>query len=1040
MSPIISVGSLVGALILTSTSWESANADPGNGRDHAKLAAHEDPTELRVLDWVLWYVSKYYVEPSRIDPNAMVLAGLDALEGTIPEALVERLDDGKRVRVHVGTHVREFDVVTFAPWGVGPRLREIFRFVDEHSQLDDEQRRDAEYAMIEGLLATLDPHTNLLRPEDFEDMRTSTKGSFGGLGIEIGMREGKLMILRVMDGNPAAEAGLLAGDQIVQIDDQSAITMSSDDALPRLRGAPGTKVVLHVRRVGHDKPLKFTVTRDVIKLDSVVAEILPAIAKDGSKQLVGYVQIPKNFAQTTGKELREKLQDFEKRGVQGVVLDMRDNPGGLLGAAVEVADAFLGSGTIVSTVGNAQPRDESQATSRYDFPNLPVVVLVDQGSASATEIVAGALRNLDRAVILGRRTFGKGSVQVLHDRRVGGQELALKLTIAQYLTPGDVSIQSVGVPPDLETVPVWLFKDNIFYFGKSRFDRIREESLALHLNNATATRVAPTAGPLYFWDGNASGDSEEIDAAVAGGGAELARATVLLRDPEVRLARDLVVWAPSPRRQEILSKIDDFVETQRDIEDERLRKQLAKRGIDWSVGPAPTAGTSALLETELTFDRPNLTIRGGESGTVTMKVTNKGTAPAFQVRAMSSSDYSYFDERELLFGRLDPGQSRTATLKLSVGEQELTRQDRIDFDLADLHNSGIGSSSARTLEIRSQGLPRPQFAYSVQVLDDPRSGDGIVGNGDGVPQAGEKIELRVMVGNAGPGTALDSWALLRTHSSDVFFVENSNGKLGKLAPGQRATTSFRIEVRKAPPTGSAALTLTVIDNKIGEALSEKMKYEFGTSASVSSAEDGSVRVRGDATLRSSASTTAPGIAMAPQGTVLERRGTQGEWTKVALASGSFAYVSTAAVEDAGKSKATLAGVVDLLSVSPPIIDVEAPPLSVAQESVQIRGKARDEQQLRDLYVTVVNPSRGSYVSDKVYYIANADPSQAQLAFDAKVPLEPGNNLIQVFARENDDVIGVHRLWVQRSSGLEEARAEAQALKAGGKLSVDTLRK
>src|SRR5690606_24962229 len=149
-------------------------------------------------------------------------------------------------------------------------------------------------------------------------------------------------------------------------------------------------------------------------------------------------------------------QSFEKQKVEGVILDLRGNPGGLLNAAVDVADAFLSSGTIVATVGVASPRKESRADDRCDFPQPPLVVLVDQGSASASEIVAGALRNQSRAVLLGRRSFGKGSVQELRDRKVADKELALKLTVAQYLTPGDVSIQSVGVAPDVETIPVWV--------------------------------------------------------------------------------------------------------------------------------------------------------------------------------------------------------------------------------------------------------------------------------------------------------------------------------------------------------------------------------------------------------------------------------------------------------------------------------------------------------------------------------------------------------------------------------------------------------
>src|SRR5690606_37257591 len=201
---------------------------------------------------------------------------------------------------------------------------------------------------------------------------------------------------------------------------------------------------------------------------------------------------------TTGRELRAKLDEFEEAGVEGIVLDLRDNPGGLLTAAVEVADAFLSAGTIVSTVGVSSPEEVSRATERYDSIDKPLVVLVDQASASASEIVAGALRNLGRAVLVGRRTSGTGAVQVRHERKGSEKELALKLTIAHYLPPGDVSIQSVGVAPDLETVPVWIGEEYLAYYGRNRFDLLREESLAEHLEYATARAQKTEFGPLYF--------------------------------------------------------------------------------------------------------------------------------------------------------------------------------------------------------------------------------------------------------------------------------------------------------------------------------------------------------------------------------------------------------------------------------------------------------------------------------------------------------------------------------------------------------------
>ena len=382
------------ALGLTALGDTQAQAQRTDPRKHSRLVPAHDATELRVLDWALWNVSKYYVEPERIDPQQMTLAGLEALENAVAEVLVKPVGKGKRVKVRVGTEEREFQIGDVeALWAVGPHVREVFRFINRNTEMTEEEQRKAEYAIVAGVLGTLDPHTNLLRPDDFADMKASTKGSFGGLGIEVGMRDGAITVIRVIDGNPASKVDMQPGDRIVQIDAESTVTMTLNEAVGRLRGPPGTTVTCYVMRDGLESPKKLPITRATIKLDSVIGDIMTNTEADGTVRKVGLVQIPRNFAQTTGKELRAKLDEFEREGVEGVILDLRDNPGGLLNAAVEVADAFLSSGTIVSTVGVSSPREESKADERYDFPQKPLVVLVDQGSASASEIVAGALRN-----------------------------------------------------------------------------------------------------------------------------------------------------------------------------------------------------------------------------------------------------------------------------------------------------------------------------------------------------------------------------------------------------------------------------------------------------------------------------------------------------------------------------------------------------------------------------------------------------------------------------------------------------------------------
>ncbi|PRQ04076.1 putative CtpA-like serine protease [Enhygromyxa salina] len=1029
-------GSLALALGLTAVGDTDALAGRGDLREHARLTTDEDPTDLRVLDWTLWNVSKYYVESKRVDPSAMAMAGLEALEAAIPEVLVQPAAEGK-VKVRVGTTEHEFSADADALWAVGPQVREVYSFINDHTALSEDEQREAEYAIVEGVLSTLDPHTNLLRPAAFEDMRTNTSGHFGGLGIEVGIREGEITVIRVLPGNPAGKAGLKAGDRIVQIDDESTVTMTLNEAVGLMRGPAGSEIIVYVRREGLEKPKRVPIERAIIKLDSVVGEILPGVDEQGNPVKIGLVQISRNFAQTTGKELRDQLVKFEKAGVSGIVLDMRDNPGGLLTAAVEVADAFLDAGTIVATVGESSPRDESKADGRYQVADVPLVVLVDQGSASATEIVAGALRNLDRAVIVGRRTFGKGSVQVLHDRRVADTELALKLTIAQYLTPGDVSIQSVGVSPDLETVPVFVGEEYLAYYGRKRFDLVREESLSSHLESNKATAQSITAGPLYFLQQGSVADGNDAPTRVELEENTDKRVDLLLQDPELRMARDLVIWAPSSRRSDILAKLPQFMDAQAQIEDARITKSLATKGIDWSEGQAPAAGTQATLEISLTTDKPGHTIRGGEHGVLTVELTNTGDAPAYRVRAISDSDYNYFDERELLFGKIEPGETKKATLKLSVSAHELSRVDRIDFDVLSEHGAALAPNARTWIDVAAEGIPRPGFAYGYQILDDPSLDKEISGNGDGLLQVGERVHLRVWVQNSGPGDAQDARVQMRNGSGDAVFLHDGRAKIGALAVGKSDYVDLDFEVQKA--TREVDLQLTVSDNKIGEYVTEEIVFPISAPLAFNDTKQGAL-TKGSATIYASPRDGAPVVAEASDGARFTCTGsTKDGWHQVELGKGQLGYVKDSEVELDGSAPRKPGKAAAVYAVSPPRIELSSGIAGqTAAETITVSGTAVDGEQVRDVYITVYNPSRNLFGSaEKVYYEASQDPTTGRLEFSAEVPLQPGNNIIDIHARENEQVTGVERMWVLRTSGLAEARAAEKQFASNGKLAVDT---
>ena len=1043
------------ALGLTALGDTHAQAQRADPRSHARLVPAHDATELRILDWALWNVSKYYVEPERIDPQAMTLAGIEALENAIAEVLVEPVGKGKRVRVRVGTAEREFAIGDVeALWAVGPHVREVFRFITRNTDLTDDEQQSAEYAIVGGVLGTLDPHTNLLRPDDFEDMKASTKGSFGGLGIEVGLREGAIMVIRVIDGNPASKVDMQPGDRIVQIDAESTVTMNLNEAVDRLRGPPGTAVTVHVMRDGLERPKPLKITRATIRLDSVIGDVLIEEGPDGKPRKVGLVAIPRSFAQTTGKELRAKLEQFQSEGVEGVILDLRDNPGGLLNAAVEVADSFLSGGTIVSTVGVSSPREESRADDRYNFGDLPLVVMIDQGSASASEIVAGALRNQGRAVLIGRRTFGKGSVQVLHERKVSDKELALKLTIAQYLTPGDVSIQSVGVSPDLETIPVWLGKDHVTYFGRNRFDLVREESLASHLEWKTAKAQKSSHGPLFFLGRNFvededEGDGDDVPApkkpqakSKPGNGAKTSsdekRSEMLLEDPEVRIARDLVLSAPSASREEMLARLDSFVPEQTEVEQKRIARGLSARGVDWALGTKPASGV-AVLKVDVKSDKTGNVIKGGERGVVTVSVTNSGDAPAYQVRAITESDYRYFDERELFFGKIEPGETRTYDLKLSVSEHELSRTDRIDFHLFEQHGAKLAKGSTTSIDVSAEGLPRPQFAYGYHIIDDPSAGKAIKGNGDGALQVGETVRLRVNVTNIGEGPALDTWVTLRNESGEAFFLHEGRAQLKEMQPGDSRTVDLAFEVKQLPEAGRAPLQLTVSDNKIAEALSERVVFTVRNEGVRVDSATGAVVANGAVDLYGTPAGSRV-VARTEDGAKFKVTGRASDWVRLDLGDGVFAFANEKQVSKHDRGVSKPGSWQPVLDVSPPRISLMGAVTQTDQESLHLSGIASDDEAVRDVFITVYNPSRNLFGNrQKVFYQASPDPSAGRLEFAADVELTPGNNLIEIHARENQDVVGVRRMWVLRTSGLAEARAKQNKFESNGQLRVDTFK-
>ncbi len=348
--------------------------------------------------------------------------------------------------------------------------------VIESQYVDDVNTTDLVDKALKGLMANLDSHSSFMDTKEFKDLSVQTKGEFGGLGISIGMKDGALTVIAPISDTPADKAGIKAGDIILKINDTATIGMSIDESVKLMRGKPKTSLVLTIIRKGEAKPLEVKITRDIIKIQSVYAKTI-------ENDLL-YIHVT-SFDQKVVQGVKDAIK--EHKNTKGIILDLRNNPGGLLDQAVGLTDLFVDEGVIVSQKGKvASENIEYRATKKDTDKDTPLVILINGGSASASEIVSGALQDLDRSVLVGEKTFGKGSVQVVMP--VGADE-ALKLTVARYYLPSGRTIQAVGVTPDI-SVPLGkidFIEDSVMLKEKDLKKHLQSELEKIEINNNTSS-------------------------------------------------------------------------------------------------------------------------------------------------------------------------------------------------------------------------------------------------------------------------------------------------------------------------------------------------------------------------------------------------------------------------------------------------------------------------------------------------------------------------------------------------------------------------
>src|SRR5712671_7928651 len=645
---LLAPAAIVASLLALSSDRGPLQAREARAAVEPQKDKNYDLASLEVFRKTIVQIKDNYVDPSRISPKEMFTSALEAVERQVAEVMVEvggppcddrpanrepgttlqgpanaapqggvleqnrsqaagcghanpNLPEGK-VRVTVGNATRDFDYRDVDNiWQIPLKMRDVFTFIKDNLVTQSDQR-EIEYAAINGMLSTLDPHSWLLKPEVYKEMKVQTRGEFGGLGFVISMIEDKLTVRKVLKNTPAWKGGVKKGDVITQIDNDSTVSMELQEAVDRMRGKPGTKVSIWVSHKGTEAR-RLDLTRALVTYETVISKLL-----DNG---IGYVRLS-GFSGTTTRDMMGAIRAMKQQNggsLRGLVLDMRGNPGGLLEQAIQVSDAFVEEGTIVTTVGmNGQLREPKLARNDGGEREFPMAVLISSESASASEIVAGALKNLNRALIVGRQSFGKGSVQVLYDfpKKESGDESALKLTIAQYLTPGDVSIQEVGITPDIELVPARILKERIDLFAPPKtfreadYDKHFFNAFARDEEQAKAARERAQSKPfetLRFLKEETVKERKTREAIESGQAPEEddsddpSDEDGVTLDYQIEFCRDLVAQAAtSTNRQEQLRQAKPFVEQRRAIEQEKVRKMLEGMGLNWSKSPQVAAG------------------------------------------------------------------------------------------------------------------------------------------------------------------------------------------------------------------------------------------------------------------------------------------------------------------------------------------------------------------------------------------------------------------------------------------------------------------
>ncbi|MBU1508730.1 PDZ domain-containing protein [Myxococcota bacterium] len=924
-------------------------------------AAHpmKKGARLSMLSTVLLRVKEDYIDPGRMDPQRMFLAAVHVLERTTPEFISSV--DGDEVRVVAGSSEERFHLSEILePLDLFNAVQQVFQLLARSPDFDPALR---EIDVINGMLATLDSHTALLPPEVYRELKTGTQGSFSGVGIVVTVKDGYLTVIAPMDGTPAAKAGILPGDRIVRIGDVSVTNTTLSEAVNYLRGKPGTTVSVWIERPSEPQWVHFTLERSIIRLSSVTSQMLPGH--------IGYVRI-RQFSQSTTAELEQHLEKLKADNARGLILDLYNNPGGLLHQAEKCADLFLTEGIIYSAVGQHRRVSEVRRASLHSaIWHQPMIVLVNQGSASAAEILGGALKVHRRALVMGETSFGKGSIQMVNEF---DDDSALKMTIAHYLAGGTLAIQSLGVKPHVAVQILDLDHNPHELFQRSRSSGAEPAPLVGQPDVppwVTVQVVSQRLEGANVQDSDNQAPPELTDAA---------RRLLILPRQHVEWEREPVVaWSRDESDQAMLGLIE----------------QLGKKGVDWTLGN-PGQG-KARLEARLRLNGDG-TIQAGQTLAGIVTLVNLGTSPVFRVGAVIQNTPES-PAREYLFGHLDPGEQRTVAFTYPVdanhprGIWPLTVRFFSPTPISGEEPGVLPADLQTWIEIAPAS--RPEYQIHHHFMDD------LAGNGDGLLQPGEKGRLRIYVMNTG-SVAADSVVLgLKVLSPESIEIAENRFLISRLLPQETRSHDFIVTARSDARASGPGLLLRLEEPRFARQFDAQVPLVVRPSAPGPIEVGGIFQFPRNTALVSGAEPESMVIGLASAGATFPVIGSQGQWVKIQLAPDRTAF--------ALRSSGNLVAADSVPLLSPrwiPMWQIQGPRIEVIRDlplrnrtsPVDLTARLSHPRQILDATVEVFGP-QGRYA--KVMVASGSGRTELNIA--PKIPLFEGKNRVSITLRSTPEL-------------------------------------